>query len=350
MLYPECWNWNHICILNCHIESFKTICEKGVPFRADAENMFPHEYLIVEIRPTKEKRACLKWILQKLAEGSFEMENVMNAFQSLTEVFFKYHSTLSDEDFINYLTFFSVDAALVTSERLIKQGRVKARKGYDFSALDFSSPNFAENQSKLVEESYRRSTALIETSVIGMTLSFRIEDPETAQLLHILADRNLPQLFEKVAILTLIEYFWRICKNFQLILALFFSVYALIFSVYSVYRIQGISQQHEEGILVVIMIFSISFISLEATQFSGGMRTYIMNIWNSVDVISAALPLATSLVILSRDPSNRSGSDLDTAVAWSLLAIYFKWITCFRLSDQTSKFYYNGVMNFNSSQ
>lgn len=335
-IYPEFWNWNHLSMLISDIEVFKVALENDIPFQPDNKARFPHEYLISDLHSSKEKKLCLQWLLQKIADGSFRTIDVAAGFPSLTDTFFKYHQVLSDQDLLNYLSLLSVDASKIKKEHFIKQGRIKLHSGLDFVRIDPNSSSYARFQRNLVNESYRRSSYLIDTSVIGMQLTFRIENQETINFLQILADRQMIQLFEQKVVRVTLEYFWRVCLKYQIFLAVLFVIYTAIFSTYSVLRIRGISPEAETGMLMVSIFFSLGFIFIELLEFSGHMKAHLSNLWNYVDIISAILPLVTCCVILSKDSAERYGTGISSAIAWSLFVIYLKLISFFRLSTQTS--------------
>lgn len=208
-------------------------------------------------------------------------------------------------------------------------GRLKnnARRRYLFSTYNNFGPEVSgallqeENEANVV------SKPLISVWLIFFYLNYNPRSKDMLGIIKALDRVSNEEIFETQTISIIIQYLWKQNKLFHYTLTVVFSSVMIVFSVYTGYGTRNVAME------IFLMVMAILFLVYEFFVLSvTTLKIYSVQIWNYLDIAFQALLIAT----ITSHWNHSTAYSQRWVTSLALLFGYLKWISFFRVIDQTS--------------
>lgn len=208
-------------------------------------------------------------------------------------------------------------------------GRLKnnAKRRYLFSTYNTFSPEVSGALLQEESEANIVSKPLISVWLIFFYMNYNPRSKDMLGVIKALDRVTNEEIFKTQTISIIIQYLWGQNKLFHYCLTAVFSTVMIVFSIYTGYGLRNI------GMEVFLMIMAIIFLLYEFFVLSvTTLKIYSVQIWNYLDVAFNTLLIAT----ISSYWNDSTAYSQRWITSLALLFGYLKWISFFRVIDQTS--------------
>lgn len=283
------------------------------------------------------KKTPLHYLLNSNARDQSRINAILAHSETLfpqqpnIDIMFRYFSSIFFQilklDNIHVATFLKTCVSNFRLDIIPSFGRIKSMSKTGFIRCIYLHPNEKEVASILryIDE---QGNAPISLQYFRIPLNFSPYSSDMVKLLMILLELECDDIFDTEAAKMLIDYFWTNNKWFARAFAGCYSVSMVIFSIYAGLRTRILPMEIIDFILVGFMFIC------EIFQFTLIFKSYCKDLWKAIDFLALALRIMAYISIWNDEDSNES----DWFICFALLVGYFKWISCLRLFNGTSKF------------
>jgi len=324
-VYPYTWNWYHIVAMYSPTKEAISIClQNKIPCVVDCFNKTPIHYLLENDHT---EIAGLNLALSKFDHSLQVTQRPLELMSSLSDVFHKIVE-LGSTQAVNFLQ----NCCCKEPEPAFEESldifgdtvQDKERAFYLSSSLLYSQ----ETRTSLLARK-SSSTQKISIRVLPFYWDYSLDSQDMDTLVKTLQQVDNQNIFETKPISILIEYLWNSSKTYYYLLCLMFSIQAILISIYT-----GIGDDNL-GLEITILILSIFFLIYELFEaFKAGLKAYITSAWNYLDIFGNLLVPAAIIAKWS----GIEDEDKDWVFSFVLSFIYIRWISYFRMFQQTRKF------------
>jgi len=322
-IYPYQLNLFHIVALFFPSKDLIKFCmESKISFSGDTYGRTPLHYLL---NSEKVDFNNINYLLENFDNLAL---NATESFKLMAEVTQDLPSILklSPHLVINLLRNAVGNPLSYKNETITQFGHILGG-GYRRS-VPYRMPIFTpEIKGMLLDE---QGSQLLSVKVVLFHMDYDICSEELLKVLDALQYIDEEEIFKTKVISVLIDYAWALSKVHLWVLMTIYSAYMILLSYYA-------SQQEDNRsvvIEIILLVFGFGFLGYEGLQFlSAGRHIYFSDIWNFVDIVGNSVVIATMFT----DSASPDSLARKWLMSISLILGYSKWVSFFRIIEQTSK-------------
>lgn len=178
------------------------------------------------------------------------------------------------------------------------------------------------------EEDLIGNKPVVSILMLKFMLNYNPYSKDMLRILKCLNRVTCEDIFAAQTVSVLVEYLWHKNKFFHCVMAAIFSVLMVVLSIFSAIGRRDLPME------IIIFVFAIFFTFYELFQIKfTPLPIYFRQVWNWIDLAFDAI-LILNIVFLWTDALRITRQWF---MSLSLLFGYLKWISFFRVIDQTSK-------------
>ena len=321
-MYPWSFNFFHIVATFCPLLNLFKICvENRVPFVADVKGKTPVHYML---NSQQVNFSNLNYVLGNFfsLRGSVDIYKVSSdLYEDLPGIL-----TLSPDLVVELLKLATGPPQSFENGEITRFGSILG--GITKKIAPYKSTIFTpEIQQEMLD---LQGNDLLSVRVLLFNMNYDLCSDEVLKLMQVLKDVENEEIFRTRAISILVDYLWDSARPYHYGLVFLSTILIVLLSIYA-----GKQQEHVSlGLEIVLIIYGFLLLGYECFQLAfAGVRVYFSDVWNVIDILGDVFLIAT--VLMSWTHTKELGQNWIMSI--TLFMMYAKWISFFRIIDQTSK-------------
>ncbi len=326
-IFPYRWNFFHlICKFFVSRDMIKSCVENEIPLLVDSFHHTPLHYLfnkaVVDF-------GLINSLLERYTDLIMKQENTGKIIQSLTLDLEKIIH-LNTPQVASLLKIGSGPPEVLGDEELPHFGKLSNRRNKLFyiSKSHCFTPEVHTAIMHREEEDLIGNKPVVSIVMLKFMMNYNPYSKDMLRVLECLNRVTCEDIFATQTISVLVEYLWHKNKAFHYFMTVIFSVLMVLLSIFSAIY------ERDPPLEIIIFILALFFTFYEFFQIKfTPLPIYFRQVWNWIDLAFDILLILTIVFIWTF----ASMLVRQWLLSLSLLFGYVKWISFFRVIDQTSK-------------